>query len=174
MFDFQKGGCVYSTYLTDLLGRGVTKDTEDRLGSRIIPGVYGNPNTLEPYLDENKNKIPNTTAIAEADLWFSSGTYSTYAINSCDEVATYDATVLRLRELTLSYALPKKLIAKLPLSGVEFGIVGRNLWFYAPNVPKYSNFDPVVNSYGETNVQGIDYTSAPSTRRFAFNVKLTF
>ena len=174
MFDFQKGGCVYSTYLTDLLGRGVTKDTEDRLGSRIIPGVYGNPNTLEPYLDENNNKIPNTTTIAESDLWFSSGTYSTYAINSCDEVATYDATVLRLREVTLSYALPKKLIAKLPLSGVEFGIVGRNLWFYAPNVPKYSNYDPVVNSYGETNVQGIDYTSAPSTRRFAFNVKLTF
>lgn len=174
MFDFQKGGCVYSTYLTDLLGRGVTKDTEDRLGSRIIPGVYANPNTLEPYLDENNNKIPNTTTIAESDLWFSSGTYSTYAINSCDEVATYDATVLRLREVTLSYALPKKLIAKLPLSGVEFGIVGRNLWFYAPNVPKYSNYDPVVNSYGETNVQGIDYTSAPSTRRFAFNVKLTF
>jgi len=174
MFDFQKGGCVYSTYLTDLLGRGVTKDTEDRLGSRIIPGVYGDANTLMPILDGNGQKIPNTTAIAEADLWFSDGTYSTYAINSCDEVATYDATVLRLREITLSYALPKKLLAKLPVSGVELGIVGRNLWFYAPNVPKYSNYDPIVNSYGETNVQGIDYTSAPSTKRFAFNVKLTF
>ena len=50
----------------------------------------------------------------------------------------------------------------------------RNLWFWAPNVPKYSNYDPVVNSYGETNVQGIDYTSAPSVRRLAFNLKLTF
>ena len=52
--------------------------------------------------------------------------------------------------------------------------VGRNLWFWAPNVPKYSNYDPTSNSYGETNVQGIDYTSAPSTRRIAFNLKLTF
>lgn len=174
MFDFQKGGCVFSTYLTDLLGRGVTKDTEDRLGGRIIPGVYADPDTLVPYTDAEGNYIPNTTQIAESDLWFSDGTYSTYAINSCDEVAVYDATVLRLRELTLSYQLPKKLVSKIRLSGAEIGIVGRNLWFFAPNVPKYSNYDPVVNSYGETNVQGIDYTSAPSVRRWAFNLKLTF
>ena len=175
MFDFQKGGCVYSTYLTDLLGRGVTKDTEDRLGGRIIPGVYGDPDTYQPILDAEGNYIPNTTQIGEADLWFTSNSsYSTYAVNSCDEVATYDATVLRLRELTLSYQLPKKLLSKVRISGAEIGIVGRNLWFFAPNVPKYSGYDPLVNSYGETNVQGIDYTSAPSVRRWAFNLKLTF
>ncbi len=174
MFDFQKGGCVYSSYLTDLLGRGVTKDTEDRLGGRIIPGVYANPDTLVPYTDAEGNYIPNTTQIGESDLWFSDGTYSTYAINSCDEVATYDATVLRLRELTFSYQLPKKLVSKVKLAGAEVGIVGRNLWFYAPNVPKYSGYDPTSNTFGETNVQGIDYTAAPSVRRWAFNIKLTF
>lgn len=174
MFDFQKGGCVFSSYLTDLLGRGVTKDTEDRLGTRIIPGVYGDPDTLKPYLDANGNYIPNTTTLTESDLWFSDGTYSTYAINSCEEVATYDATVLRLRELSLSYQIPRKFVSRLKLSGVEIGVVGRNLWFWAPNVPKYSNYDPTSNTYGETNVQGIDYTSAPSVRRVAFNVKLTF
>lgn len=174
MFDFQKGGCVFSSYLTDLLGRGVTKDTEDRLGTRIIPGIYANPDTLEPYLDANGNTIRNTTQIAESDLWFSDGTYSTYAINSCDEVAVYDATVLRLREVTFSWQLPKKWISKIKLSQAEIGLVGRNLFYWAPNVPKFSNYDPIVNSYGETNVQGIDYTSAPSVRRFAINLKLTF
>jgi hypothetical protein len=114
------------------------------------------------------------TAISESDLYFSDGTYSTYAINSCDEVAVYDATVLRLREIGLSYTFPKNWVKKIKLAGAEVGIIGRNLWFYAPNVPKYSNYDPIVNSYGETNVQGIDYTSAPSTRRVAFNVRLTF
>ena len=174
MLDFQKGGCVYSSYLTDLLGRGVTKDTEDRLGGRILPGVYGNANTLEPVLDANGNTIKNTTTMTESDLYFSDGTYSTFAINSCDEVAVYDATVLRLREVALSYRFPNRLANKLHLSGLELSIVGRNLWYWAPNVPKFSNYDPVVNSYGETNVQGIDYTSAPSTRRFAFNIKVTF
>ena len=174
MLDFQKGGCVYSTYLTDLLGRGVTKDTEDRLGGRILPGVYGDENTLKPILDADGKMIKNTTTMTESDLYFSDGTYSTFAINSCDEVAVYDATVLRLREVSLSYKFPRKWISALKLSGLELAFVGRNLWYFAPNVPKYSNYDPIVNSYGETNVQGIDYTSAPSTRRFAFNVKITF
>ena len=174
LVDYQHGGCVFSSYLTDLLGRGVTKDTEYRLGSRILPGVYANPDTLEPYKDASGKYIRNTTQLTESDLWFSDGTYSTFAINSCDEVAVYDASVLRLRELTLSYQLPKSLVSKIKLAGAEIGLVGRNLWYWAPNVPKYSNYDPVVNSYGETNVQGIDYTSAPSVRRFAVNVKLTF
>ena len=175
MFDFQKGGCVFSSYLTDLLGRGVTKDTEDRLGARILPGVYGDKDTLEPILDSNGNTIPNTTTLSESDLWFSDGgSLSTFAINSADEVAVYDATVLRLREVNLNYQLPKKWTNAIRISGAQIGIVGRNLWFWAPNVPKYSNYDPVQNTFGETNVQGIDYTSAPSTRRVAFNLTLTF
>ena len=174
MFDFQKGGCVYSTYLTDLLGRGVTKDTEDRLGTRILPGVYGDANTGQALKDAEGNTIPNTTALGEADLWFSSGTYSTFAINSVDEVACYDATVLRLREVTLSYSFPKKWMSKMKLTAMDLSLVGRNLWFFAPNVPKHSGYDPTSNSYGETNVQGIDYTSAPATRRIAANIKITF
>lgn len=174
MVDYQKGGCVFSSYLTDLLGRGVTKDTEDRLGTRIIKGVYGDANTLQPIVDAQGNYIWNTTAIGEADLWFSDGTYSTFAINSCDEVATYDATVWRLREVTLAYSLPKNFISKLKLSNAEVSVVGRNLWYFAPNVPRHSNYDPVVNTFGNTNVQGIDYTGAPSTRRVAFNLSFTF
>ena len=174
MFDFQKGGCVYSSYLTDMLGRGVTKDTENRLGARILPGVYGDVDTLKPILDENGNTIRNTTTLTESDLWFSDGgQLSTFAVNSADEVAVYDATVLRLREVGLSYQLPRKWMQAIHLSGAEIGVVGRNLWFWAPNVPKYSNYDPTINTFGETNVQGIDYTSAPSTRRIAFNLKLT-
>ncbi len=175
IFDFQKGGCVFTSYLSDLLGRGVTKDTEDRLGGRIIPGVYGDANTCQPILDENGNYIRNTTTLDASSLWFSDGTYSTYAINSCDEVQTYDATVLRLRELSLGWQMPTKWFRKVKfIQGAELSVVGRNLWFWAPNVPKYSNYDPCVNTYGDTNVQGIDYTSAPSTKRVGFNVRITF
>ena len=44
----------------------------------------------------------------------------------------------------------------------------------APNVPKYTNFDPEVNSFGSSNVQGIELSAAPTTRRFGFNVSVTF
>ena len=174
MLDFQKGGCVWSSAVTDLLGRGVTKDTEDRLGTRIMPGVYGNPTTLEPIL-HNGQVIPNTTQIAESDLWFSaSSAVSSYAINGVDEVGVYDATTLRLREISLGYQFSSRSLQKFGIGSLYLSVTGRNLWFYAPNVPKYTNYDPSINAYGASNIRGIDYTGAPSTKRYGFNLRLTF
>ena len=174
LVDAQVGGHVWSSYVTDLLGRGVTKDTEDRYGSRILPGYLGDPNTLKPLLDAGGNKIPNNVQLTESDLYFSSGTVATFAVNAVDEAAVYDATTIRLREITLGYSFPKKLMAKTPFGSASISFVARNLWYFAPNVPEHTNYDPTASSYGGTNVQGIDYTSAPNTRRYGFNLKVTF
>jgi hypothetical protein len=42
------------------------------------------------------------------------------------------------------------------------------------NMPKYTNFDPEVSTYGASNVLGVEYSGAPSTRRIGFNLKLIF
>ncbi len=60
LLDYRRGGDIYTTTVERLLGRGVTKDTEDREASVIVPGVLGDPQTGLPLLDENGNKIPNT------------------------------------------------------------------------------------------------------------------
>lgn len=173
--DAQIGGCVWTSYITDLLGRGVTKDTENRYGSRIMPGYLADPSTKQPLLDSNGNKIPNNVQLRENDLWFTgSSSVSSFAINGVSEAAVYDATTFRLRELTLGYQLPKSWLAKTFIGSASVSFVARNLWFWAPNVPKHTNYDPTASSYGGGNVQGIDYTSAPNTRRYGFNLKLTF
>ncbi|WP_262482622.1 SusC/RagA family TonB-linked outer membrane protein [Bacteroides reticulotermitis] len=175
LLDAQIGGCVWSSYVTDLLGRGVTKDTENRYGSRILPGNLGDPETKKPLLDGNGNKIPNNVQLTESDLWFSaSSSVSSFAINGVDEAAVYDATTFRLRELSIGYQLPKSWLAKTFIGSASVSFVARNLWYWAPNVPKHTNYDPTASSYGGGNVQGIDYTSAPNTRRYGFNLKLTF
>ncbi len=176
LIDAQVGGCVYTSYVTDLLGRGVTQDTENRYGGRILPGYLADPTTKQLLLDANGNKIANTVQMTESDVWFTpgGGNTSTYAINAVDEAAVYDATVFRLRELTVGYDLPKKWLKGCFIGSANVAFVARNLFYYAPNVPKHSNYDPTLGSYGGGNVQGIDYTSAPNTRRYGFNVKLTF
>jgi TonB-linked SusC/RagA family outer membrane protein len=170
-FDGSIGGLIFSSTIVDYLGRGVTKDTEDRYGTRILPGVYGDPNTGKAVRDAGGNLIPNVTQVREADLWFGGGSFGT---NSTDEAATYDATVYRLREVTIGYELPKTLLKKTPFGGISISLTGRNLWFYAPNVPKYTNYDPVVNTFGAGNIQGLEYGMAPSTRRYGINLRFTF
>lgn len=173
LVDLKYGGDLYSNTITTLLGRGVTKDTEDRERSMIIPGVYGSSTTLEPVLDGNGNKIPNTTQISFNDQFFSSG-FSSFAINSFAEWQVYDATTFRLREISVGYDLPKNLVSKTPLSEIGLSVTARNLWYYTPFIPRYTNVDPEVSTYGATNVLGVEYDGAPSTRRIGFNIKLVF
>jgi TonB-linked SusC/RagA family outer membrane protein len=172
LIDLKYGGDLYSNSIVSLLGRGVTKDTEDREKTVVIP-VYGDANTVKPILDENGNTIPNTTQISFNDQYFSSG-FSSFAINSFAEWQVYDATTLRLREISLGYDIPSGLLKKTPFSLINLSVTARNLWYWVPNIPKYTNFDPEVSTYGASNVLGVEYSAAPSTRRIGFNIKLVF
>lgn len=169
LFDMTKGGDLYSVTATSLLGRGVTADTRDRLASWIIPGVYGDPNTESPILVGGKT-VPNQTRITTNDLYFNGG----FGINSPEEFNVWDATTYRLREVTLGYEIPKSLLGKLPIGSATLTFTGRNLWYIAPNFPRYTNFDPEVNSFGASAVQGVELSAAPTTKRYGVNLKLTF
>ncbi|MBD0367538.1 MAG: hypothetical protein ICV53_15730, partial [Flavisolibacter sp.] len=63
---------------------------------------------------------------------------------------------------------------RLPIGSISLSLTGRNLWHLAPNMPRYTNFDPEVNSFGATSTQGIELSAAPTTRRFGFNLNVTF
>ncbi len=170
IFDWKQGGDFYSNTILSLQGRGVTKANEDREINKIIPGIYGDPNTLEPIRDDAGNKIPNQTMVEVNTLWFG----ETFAINAANEWSVFDGTYVRLREVTLGYDFPKSLLQSTPFGRASISLSGRNLWYNAPNVPEYTNFDPEVNQFSNTNVQGIEYSATPTTRRFSVNLSLTF
>ena len=173
LWNYRHGGDLYSSTTQFYLGRGVTKDTEDRDGYRIVPGVYGDTNTSLPLLDENGQKIPNTTQVIANDLYFQTAGGS-FAINSTDEMSIYDATVIRLSEVALGYTFRKELLSKTPFGTASITFTGRNLWYNAPNFPEHTNFDPETNSFGAQNYTGLEFNSAPSVKRYGVNLLLSF
>ena len=173
LFDMTKGGDIYSVTVQSLLGRGVTLDTRDRETGWVIPGLYGDPNTGKAILVGGKT-VPNQSRITTNDLYFSPTGGNTFAINTASEMSVYDATVYRLREFSIGYNIPKSVFKKLPIGAVTFSITGRNLWYLAPGFPKYTNFDPEVNTYGATNTQGLEFSAAPTTKRIGVNLNVTF
>ncbi len=155
-FEYQKGGDIYSTTAASLLSRGLTEDTNfDRSQSIVLPGV-------------NENGNVNTTQINATSFGFNN---TGFVIR---EQAVYDATNLRLREVSLTYKFSKKILDKTPFGSMSISIVGQNMWFKAFNFPKYLNFDPEVMSLGVGNGQGFDYLTGPTAKRFGFNFNLTF
>ena len=173
--DFKKGGDIQSSTITTLLGRGVTRDTENRDVLNIIPGFFGDADG-NPLLDVNGNQIPNTVLVTTNDLYFSPGGNAGggFGINTADEGEVYDGTVVRLRELSLTYDVPAKFLKQTFIGAVSLSLMGSNLWYYAPNVPKYTNFDPDTASYGNGPVQGIETSAAPTSKRFGLKLNLTF
>jgi hypothetical protein len=108
------------------------------------------------------------------ELYFSPAGGNTFGINTVDEGGVYDGTTYRLRELSLAYKFPDNWIAKSPFSAISITAVANNLWYFAPNVPKYTNFDPEVTSFGSTRLQGQEVAAAPTAKRYGFKVNLTF
>ncbi|TAE00771.1 MAG: SusC/RagA family TonB-linked outer membrane protein [Bacteroidetes bacterium] len=174
LVDYRHGGSLFSWTNQFYMGRGVTQDTENREVPRVVDGVLGNVNTLQPILGADGQPVRNNIQVMENNLWFQASGNGALAINGPNEYSIYDASVFRLREITFGYNLPKAWLAKTPFGSVNLSLNGRNLFFFAPNFPKNSNFDPEVSTLGNSNAQGFDFFATPSIRRFGFNLKVTF
>lgn len=154
-WSYTDGGDIYSSTVSALMARGNTSDTDvNRFQPIVLPGVdsEGNTNTTQAYLGD-----------VSFDSYF-----------GADEGATFDATVIRLREVSLSYALPASLLSKTPFGSAGISISGENLWYNAPNFPKGLNFDPEVLSLGVGNGRGFDFRTAPTAKRWGVSLNLTF
>ncbi|MGE0770892.1 MAG: SusC/RagA family TonB-linked outer membrane protein [Cyclobacteriaceae bacterium] len=171
LIDWKQGGDFYSFTGASLILRGQLKQTIDREGLRVVPGVLGSNQTFEAITDAGGNLIQNTVPVTAFDTHFSNG----WGAYGQDEVNVYDGTVIRLREISLGYSLPKSLLSKTPFGSVNISVSGRNLWWNAPNVLEDLNLDPeVLGGTSGTNVQGFEYGTTPTTRRYGVNLNLTF
>lgn len=149
------GGDISSLTTATMLARGNTKDTDvDRTLSYILPGVTadGNPNRIQAYL---------------GSLMFNAYFFA-------DEGTVFDGTVIRLRDIALSYAIPKSWLRKSPFGSASIRISGENMFFKAPNFPKYVNYDPEVLSTGVSNARGIENLTGPTVRKYGIALNFTF
>ncbi|WP_247716522.1 SusC/RagA family TonB-linked outer membrane protein [Sinomicrobium weinanense] len=166
LIDIQKGGDVfsqdistgnrsglygYSAGLNDL-GNPVRNSLENG-GGIILDGVApdGSPNTIRTGMDIYTN--------------------ATGSIKAPDASFIYDASYVKLREVTLTYTLPRMVfMEKLHLESLRVGLVGSNLWIIHKNLP-FS--DPEAN-LSSGNLQGFQNGVLPSTRNFGVNLQLQF
>ncbi len=81
-----------------------------------------------------------------------------------------DGSWVKLREISLGYELPSKLVGRIGLRNVSIGVTGRNLVTWT----EVDGFDPESNLTGAGKGRGLEYFTNPSTRSYLFNVKIGF
>jgi hypothetical protein len=160
LIDFKSGGDIYSGTNVRQTGAGFHKQTlRGREGEAplVIEGaIESSPGVFEQF---SKTLTPG-----EAQNYWSQ------LSNRAQENFMYDASFIKLRQVTLGYTLPKSLLGNVPINTVQVSFVARNLAILYKNV---DNIDP-ESTYTSSNAQGLDYFGMPATRSYGFNLRVTF
>jgi outer membrane receptor protein involved in Fe transport len=133
-------------------------------------------NDRQPFLVPNSVRQVGTTFVENDIPILGTAMYSYY--NHSTNTLMYenmvlDRTFVKLRELTLSYAIPKSMMGNCPVKALEVSLVGRNLLMWTP---KTNNFvDPEATNYGNDLLSDFgEFSAGPSSRFFGGNIKITF
>lgn len=177
VMDYRTGHQVYSETRSNLAWSGHLYDSAlfNRDEGFIYPNsVIADPSTPGAF-------IPNTTVYSAAG-YGTGGVIDYYGqVQIAGEQNVIDATAFKLRELSLSYGIPTKMIEKTGISALRFGVNARNLLVGLGNPFKdkkgYDNrgYTDPESSATAGNGQGYSNTGQyPSTRTIGFSVNLTF
>ncbi|WP_293733447.1 SusC/RagA family TonB-linked outer membrane protein [uncultured Parabacteroides sp.] len=161
LIDFRIGGDIYSATASNLFVRGNAAGT-------VVNGERQDfvvPNTV---VQKDGGYVDNNVPVTHQNYWERIGSTGNYGL---PEVFTYDATNIRLRNITLGYTFNKNMLKKTPFQRLNLSATCNNVWMIHYNLP---GIDPESVSATNTNATGFENGAAPTSRSFTFNVTVGF
>ena len=166
--DYRKGGVFYSgtADLLNFVGNDIKTTYNDRRPFII-------PNSVLEVTDAAGNVTyeENTVPVGEDFI-------DDYFYHSSNKALSYynrilDKTFLKLREVTLSYQLPKSFASSIRANNASISVFGRNLYTWLPKENR--TIDPEVSNYGnDLNSEFGEFRTGPSTRFFGASLRVSF
>ena len=161
LVDFRIGGDIYSATASNLFVRGNAAGT-------VVNGERQDfvvPNTV---VRKDGGYVENNVPVTHQNYWERIGSTGNYGL---PEVFTYDATNIRLRNITLGYTFNRAMLKKTPFLRLNLSATCNNVWMIHYNLP---GIDPESVSATNTNATGFENGAAPTSRSFTFNVTVGF
>jgi TonB-linked SusC/RagA family outer membrane protein len=168
LIDIKKGGMIYSGSYSRMLTNGVIAET-----------LYGR----DDYYKHTVIFGENGTELSGGAVWdayFTNGAKNTkfvtpqnyeYARPNFAEFVMFDASFVKLREITVGYNLSNKLLSNTPIKSARVSLAGRNLAILYRKTPL--GIDPEAASTSG-NGQGIENGALPPNVIYGVNIRLTF
>ena len=163
LFDFKFGAKLFSGTNLSAYSNGLHKNT-------LVGRTKADPNATivgkgVMWDEASQRYVPNTVGVPVSTY------YSKIASNNIAEEFIYDASFIKLRELSLGYTFPKAWMNKIKyVDGVNVSLVARNLFTLLKHT---DNIDPEA-AYNTSNGQGLELNGYPATRNIGFNINIKF
>ena len=161
LIDFRIGGEIYSATTSSLHKNGNAAGT-------VVNGDRADfvvPNSIMKKGDEY---VKNDVAVTPQRYWERIASSGNYGL---PEVFTYDATNIRLRNITLGYTFNKNLLKKTPFQKLRLSATCNNVWMIVSHLP---GIDPESVAATNTNAVGFENGGAPTNRSYTFNLTVGF
>lgn len=173
LIDIRQGGQIWQGTQGIMNYFGTSQESADlrEVKGHVFEGIRksdGQPNTTPvdyfPSPDPITGLFPSNNNATNSIYWVR------YAFGGLSEQSVYDASWVRLREVTITYMFPKTLFENKFIKSATLSLTGRNLWLKtdAPGI------DPETNLTGASNGFGLEYFNMPNTRSYGAVVQLTF
>jgi hypothetical protein len=163
LWETQQGQYRYNQLDNFLSAFGIARYTEDRTQTKSFPGVLddGSPNTQAVYLGQGLGPDGRDYGVG-----FYRNVHRTVTENFVE-----DASWIRLRNLSVGYTIPPRLLKRSFVQGATVTFTGNNLLLFTD----YRGFDPETSSFSSgSNVDAFSGFTYPALRSFLFSVNLNF
>lgn len=172
--DYRKGGLMYSrtaemTYFSGTNTETLYNDRQPFIIENSVVEVFED-NEVVGYV-ENITPIVNTPPSTRVsgnmhEYWGNGG-------NQLNRKFLLDKSFLKLRDVSLSYSLPKKWLDKTFMGSATVSVIGRNLLIFTPEENRF--IDPEATSFGTDLAADYgEYGNTPSIKSVGFSLKFQF
>lgn len=162
LLDVRMGGNLESATVNWLRRDGLTTETnvaEMRENGVVIDGVMNVGTDEEPVWVKNNISIPFSDFLSTTNEYYN------------DESMIFDASYIKLKELSLYYSVPPSLTRKFWVQNLRVGLVARNVALLYANVP---HIDPETSLNSLDSGQGWETFNTPSRRSINVSLILDF
>jgi TonB-linked SusC/RagA family outer membrane protein len=169
--DVRHGGAMWNGTRGALANKGTAEETANRGQATVFKGVLG-------HLDANGNVVHYENGVEKPGPGAANTIASSYnqyywqntgnSFGGGQETDIENGGFTRIRQLSLSYEVPKGYLKKGPFTSLSLTAFANNLHIWT----KYDGVDPETSLGGPSNQQGIDYFNNPSTKSYGLRLNV--
>lgn len=166
LVDCRKGGDIFSMTKADGQHAGILEITVKdgvRENGMVVDGVYDDGTEIN---GTNVSGQQNETRISARSYWRSSRNWA--------ELSVFDGSYVKLREVTITYTMPKSVITKVGIQNAVISIYAHNLALLYTDKSNNVRIDPDVSYGGTVAGTGTEIFQLPSTQTFGGKLNFNF
>lgn len=140
----------------------------------MFQGTHGNQmfSFSQPYIMGGLGDARDATSATILDMWTPEKQTDVPTYGNQNEIKSsryvYDASYIKLKNISLTYAIPASLLSRIHARSLDVYISAQNIW----TITNFPGYDPEVTNATNAITQGLETGTVPNPKTYTIGVRL--